>query len=202
MEGLQTAVCEIQGMTPCLMNNGQKADSMNEYAKQMKAITSTRRRGQVLTDEQAEKLAKLEFMGALYVDEKGRPCWPGENLEAMLYSAAKKFRRGPDALIGLWVIGNFALEYDGPKDTEKLWADKRFVKRCMVRQKDVPVMRTRPIFTAWSLRFVVTFNAEVLDLDTIRQWLEKAGSAVGLSDWRPKFGQFRVLSVTLAATAK
>lgn len=149
----------------------------------------------VLTDDQATELAKIEFLGALYVDDKGRPCWPGENLESMLLSAAKKQRRGDDCKIGILIDGDWPLTYDGPKTAETLWENEGFRKVCMARNKGVPVLKCRPIFHAWQLGFVVSYDPEILDESVIHSWLDIAGSRVGLSDWRPKFGRFNVLEV-------
>lgn len=182
-------------MCPCIMNNGRKANPLDEFAMEIKAILSTRGRGKVLTEDQALEVMRLEFLGALYVNEDGQPCWPGENLEAMLLSAAKKQRRGDDCKIGLLVDGDWPLLYDGPQTATGLWEDVRFRKICMARIKGVPVQKCRPIFPQWELEFVVSFDPDVLDAKVIAAWLEIAGSRIGLSDWRPKFGRFEVLFV-------
>jgi len=195
MSEYQHVTCRIRGLCPQLMNNGRKANPMDEYAMAIKAILSTRKRGGVLTEDQALEVMHLEFIGALYVDDQGRPCWPGENLESMMLSAAKKQRRGDDCKIGLLVDGNWPVIYDGPKTAEALWKDKRFRKICMARNKGVPVTKCRPIFTQWELEFVVSFDPDVLDASVIGAWATIAGQRIGLSDWRPKFGRFEVVSV-------
>lgn len=55
------------------------------------------------------------------------------------------------------------------------------------------IIRWRPRFNQWKLRF----NIEVIDSDNIstnalKEILEKAGSAKGLGDYRPRFGRFMV----------
>ena len=47
----------IRGVVPLLLNNSQKVDTSNYYAKQIKAITSKRNR----TDEENELLKKIEW---------------------------------------------------------------------------------------------------------------------------------------------
>jgi hypothetical protein len=187
--------CRIRGLVPTILNNGRKANPMDKFAKAAKAILSTKKRGSVLSDEQAEELAKIEFMGALYVDDEGQVCWPGENIESMIGASARKFRRGDDAKIGMLVDGDWPLLYDGPKDIEALWKDLKFRKVCMAKLKGVPVLKCRPIFHQWELEFVVSYDPEIIDANTIQQWLEMGGRRVGLSDWRPKYGRFEVLSV-------
>ncbi len=187
--------CRIRGLCPTICNNGRKANPLDDYAKAIKEILSTKGRGKVLTDEQAEELARLEFVGALYVDDEGRPCWPGENIESMFRSAAKKQRKGNDCDVGLMVDGNWPILYDGPKTAEKLWEKPVFRKICMARNKGIPVLKCRPIFLNWELEFVVSFDPEILSQSSIEAWLKLAGNRVGLSDWRPKFGRFEVLSI-------
>lgn len=195
MSQYQQVRCRIRGLCPQLRNNGRKANPLDEYARAIKAILSTRKRGAVLAEDQAMEVMRLEFMGALYVDDAGRPCWPGENLESMLLSAAKKQRRGDDCKIGILVDGDWPVIYEGPKTAEALWKKPEFRKVCMARNKGVPVQKCRPVFNQWELEFTVAFDPEVLDATVIAQWLDIAGQRVGLSDWRPKFGRFEVLWV-------
>jgi len=50
------------------------------------------------------------------------------------------------------------------------------------------VMRSRPVFPQWSA--IVTVNYHSLSADQILQIAERAGSVVGLCDWRPRHGRF------------
>ncbi len=188
----------IEGLCPAIMNNGRKANPMDKFAKAIKEILSLKPRGGTLTDKQMEELAYLEFMGGLYVDTNGRVCWPGENLESMLFAAARKQRRGKDSQIGLLVDGDWPLSYDGPKDVEKLWKDEQFRKYCMAKNKGVPVLKCRPIFNQWLLEFEIAYDPDVLTEAIITDWLEIAGRMIGLSDWRPKYGRFKVVSAKAA----
>lgn len=195
MSDYQSIEVTIKGLCPCIMNNGRKANPMDPYVKAMKEITSNRGRGKVLTDELANELQRLEFMASLYVNEDGAPCWPGENIEAMLRAAAKKQRRGKDVESGLFVPDGAVFEYDGPRDPEKLFANPSFRKTCMARNKGVPVLKCRPMFSQWTLTFIVNFDPEIITPAAIESWLKIAGTQIGLSDWRPRFGRFEVKSI-------
>ena len=185
----------IRGVVPTIMHNGQTSDPLNFYAKEMKKLTSKRNK----TDYIHLQLAKLEWFAALYVDDKGRPAWPGENIESMIIAAAKKTKNGQQAKAGLFVYGNFPLLYEGPKSAERLWDHKAveknpFVSRVSVVVNRNRVMRTRPIFIDWQLDFIVHYLPTVLTEEQIIEFINTAGIVVGLSDWRPKYGRFTVLS--------
>jgi len=114
----------IKGVMPTIMHNGQTSDPLNYYAKEMKKFTSKRKK----QDSDHLELAKLEWYAALYVDEQNRPCWPGENLEAMLVAAAKKSRMGPSAKSGIFVDDNAVILHDGPRTADGLWKFKKLEK--------------------------------------------------------------------------
>lgn len=176
----------IEGTTPTLMHNGQLADPLNKWSKAIKVISGKRKK----TDSDHEEMARLEFLGGLYLDKNLAPCWPGENIKRMLVDAAKKSKSGPSAKIGLLVQGDFPLIYDGPKDANKLWEDERFRSRVSCKVQTSRVMRTRPIFRDWKLRITVQHDPDIVNRDTVIEWIETAGRQIGLSDWRPDFGSF------------
>ena len=193
ISGLKKASFHIQGLCPTIMNNGRKANPMDEFSKARKKITDKKPPRGNLSDEDFEELCRLDFMGALYVDESAHPCWPADNVEAMILAAAKKCKKGPEVKVGIMVDGNSPLIYDGPKDADELWKDKRFVFDRMVRQSKAMVLRVRPIFSQWELRFNVLFDSSIVNPGNLAEWIEIAGARIGLSDWRPKYGRFEVL---------
>ncbi len=183
---------QIRGTAPLLMHNGDMVDPFNETCRQIKKLTS---KGKKKTDEDLQAIAHLEFLAGLYLDEKGEPCVPGECLEAMLNNAARKTKQGKDATAGVTCNGNFPLEYDGPRDPEKLWSTRKFYKGCGAKVGQAKVWRTRPRFIKWGLTFTIEFKEDVLNRETIEDWLGTAGRLIGLCDWRPKHGRFDVISI-------
>jgi hypothetical protein len=171
------------------MHNSQLADPLNKFTRSIKEITA---KGRKKTDADLEQLAKLEFMGGLYVDEKGHPAVPGECIEGVIRDGARKGRKGKDAQCGIISDGVWPLIYDGPKDVEKLWLDERFRDYRGVKVTQSRVMRMRPKFPVWSLEFEVSFEQEVLNQTDLEKWLRDAGQFVGLLDFRPRFGRFEV----------
>ncbi len=178
----------LEGLTPTLMHNGQLADPLNKWTKAIKEISGKRKK----TDADHAELARLEWFGSLYLNDDGRPAWPGENIEALLIAAAKKRKEGPQAKTGVLCDGSFPIVYSGPSDAEKLWQDENFRLTARVGIQRASVMRTRPIFRDWSLHLVINFLPDVVNEKTVREWCDIGGQLVGLSDWRPKYGRYSV----------
>jgi hypothetical protein len=177
----------LQGVSPLVMHNGRLADPLSSITKAMKQISAKRDK----TDADLEELARLEWYGGLY-SQDGAPCIPGEVLEAHVLEAAKKRRKGQQVRAGLYCDGNFPLLYDGPRDPDALWADPAFRFTVPARVQRNRVIRTRPIFREWGVRFEVTFNDTLLNEQDIIALLHLGGEQIGLCDWRPKFGRYVV----------
>jgi len=187
----KTLKVDINGLAPCIMHNGQTANPLCEYTKRMKELTGKHKK----TDSDIEALSRIEWEAGLYLDDELRPAWPGENVEAMLFAASKNDRAGKKCRAGLFSNGVWRLKYDGPSDLDALYADKRFVDaRAVVIQRQ-RIIRTRPIFRKWSLAFEIEYNAEVLNASEVERFVVTAGSLIGLSDFRPKFGRFEVVNI-------
>ena len=184
---IEKYACRITGVAPLILHNGQLANPLNYFAKEMKKISGKRHK----TEADLEQLARLEWHGSLYLSN-GRVVIPGEVLEAHLVEAAKKVKKGQQAKAGLFCDGIFLLDYDGPRDVEALWADEAFRETVGVRVQRNRIMRTRPIFRTWSLSFEVQYNSSQLNLEEIAEFARIGGEQIGLGDWRPRFGRYMV----------
>lgn len=176
----------ITGVSPLLMHNGQLADPMHRVSKEMRKISSKRKK----TEADFEELAHLEFLGGLYLFN-GEPCIPGEILEATFVNSARKNRLGEQAKAGMISDGMFPLEYDGPRKPEQLWKDDRFRLSKAVRVQRNKVIRTRPIFREWAAVISFDYLDTFLSDSDVREIVVRMGEQIGIGDWRPKFGRFR-----------
>lgn len=183
----QTLRFRLTSVSPLVVHNGQLADPLNPIAKAMRKVSQKRAK----TEADYEELARLEFLGGLYLND-GEPCIPGTLIEATLTEAAKKARRGQQAKAGLLADGMFPLQYEGPRDPEGLWADQNFRLVAGVKVQRNRVMRTRPIFRDWSCEVAVDFLPDQLNPGDVEEMFRTAGAVVGIGDWRPKFGRFTV----------
>lgn len=187
---MNTTTITIKGLTPLIMHNGQLADPLNAATKALSRLTSKKKK----TDDDHLEVRKCEWYGGLYVDEKGAPCLPGEVIEAALVEGAKKFKLGKMTKGGVIVFGNFALEYEGPKSIDKLWSHGGFLKCAGVKIQGKRIIRSRPIFPAWSCTFDVQWDPSLVkDEEQLMEIAESAGQT-GIGDWRPKYGRFEVVS--------
>jgi hypothetical protein len=204
-QGYQPLTFRIEGTTPLLMHNGRLSDQLDPMSialsKAVKAAKKTK------TDEAIVEVARIEFLGGLYVGEDGAPCIPGEVLEAGIRSGAKVTKEGKAVQMGLYCDGNFPIIYDGPKTPEELWehrtpgerhliAGRPFVDRRRVRVGQAAVMRTRPIFHAWQLAFTVYYEPSILNRQSVIDFVTALGRTVGLCEIRPRFGRFEILQTS------
>jgi hypothetical protein len=189
---------KIRGVVPTIQHNGQTSDPLNHFAKEIKKISSKK----VKTDDDYMEMARLEWFASLYTNDHEQIIWPAENIEKMIADAAKKTRQGKQTLAGIFIDGDTKLEYEGPKDPKKLWEFASFEKNpfvsrvsAVVKSSNGRIMRTRAIFRDWAVQFNVNYMEDLLSASQIKDFVNTAGTIIGLSDWRPKYGRFVVESV-------
>jgi hypothetical protein len=183
----QSLKFRITGVSPLLLHSGALVDPMNHFAQEMRKISTKREK----TDAELEQLSRLEWYGGLYLHE-GKPCLPGEVLEAALTEGAKRTKRGRQAQAGIVCRANYPLIYDGPTELEALWQDPAFRLTVGVRVQRNRVMRTRPRFPKWACEFELQYDAHLLNASQIRDIVQRVGRDIGIGDWRPRFGRFEV----------
>jgi hypothetical protein len=191
---LQTVHIDITGTTPLVMHNIQMADPTNKLVKEIKGLTS--KPAKQKTDEDALEVARLEFLGGLYgpddlYDYVYVPCW---NVVRSFENAARQWRQGATIIRALTVTEEVArLEFGGPHDPAKLWADGRYSWTTSVGIQRSKTQRTRPIFRQWSLETDLIFDEEVMDRADLERAAERAGRVEGLGDAR-KLGRGRFVA--------
>jgi hypothetical protein len=183
-----------------LLHNGQLANPLNLYAIELAKYT--RKRNKTLDDYR--NIARIEWTASLYLADLGQGLQiviPGANIEAMIVESAKRHRQGKLAKAGAISIGPFALEYDGPQEPVQLWKednDEPNQNQHKYRLTATPpvrgnrVVRTRPRFYPWALHPTFYYEPSILSEEQVKDLVENAGKFVGLGDWRPRYGGFRV----------
>ena len=182
-----TIKIRLIGDRPLLMHSGRLADPLDEIARNLAKVTSKRMK----TRADHEEIARIEWYGGLWLSD-GRPCIPSEAIEASFATAARAKKRAKQARAGVMVMGPSLLDYDGPRDIDKLWKDPEFRLRRPVRVGNARTMRTRPRFSIWRADAVVTFMPTLLDRAEMLDIFGIAGSQEGIGDWRPRYGRFTV----------
>lgn len=186
-------ICTIKltGTAPLLLHSDRLSNPLDVLTKEIKTYTGKRKK----TDEDHEAIARLEWTGGMYFDEKIGPYLPARNIKAMLISAAKKTKDGPKAKTGLIIAEDkVKLEYAGPRSIDGLWKDGRFTDMRSVGIMGSRTMRCRPVFQEWSCTFGVFYDPAVVDKADILRFAETGGRLVGLGDYRVEccgdFGRF------------
>lgn len=178
---------KLTGIAPLLCHNNQTADPLNFFAKELKKISSKRNK----TESDLEQISKLEFLSGLYLYED-IPVLPAKMFSACFIKGAKKGKNGPIASAGTCFYEHSSIEYPGSKEPEKMYESNEFVFRCPVKIGKATIIRTRPIFKEWSTIVVFDYEKSIIDKNIIMLAWEKAGQVVGMGDWRPQYGRFRV----------
>jgi hypothetical protein len=179
---------ELTGTAALLMHNIQLANPLNSYARAMKVISSKRKK----TDEDYEELARLEYLGGLYISEQLGPYIPGANIEKCLIEGGRVTKQGKQIERGLFVVDNeIPVLYRGPRDALGLLADESFRDVAAVKVGQARVMRTRPMFRDWSVEVDCEVDGGLLNVETLQSIATDAGNMVGIGDHRPRYGRFQ-----------
>lgn len=182
----------LTGTTPLLMHNPQLVDPNFEITRQIKALTSKRKK----TDEDLDQIGKLEWYGGLHtatLNGSVHVVLPTSKLRKCLINTAKISRLGKAieravAFTDLWV----PLVYDGPQDIDELWTSRQFESRLPVGVSGKRVMRVRPEFRTWAATVDGIFVEDAgLNFDEFERIVELAGLVEGIGDNRVNgYGRF------------
>lgn len=177
------------GTSPLMMHSARLADPLDPVVKEIKSYSKKKSK----TDDDHDKMAYLEYLGGMYFAEGVGPYLPAANLRKVLIEGARKTRQGKNVEMGLFIdtLVN-PIAYEGPRTIDELWKDKNFVDRTCVKVQSSRVMRTRPVFHQWAVDATCTYDPSVLDFEQIEDFARTAGNYIGLGDYRPLYGRFRV----------
>lgn len=198
------------GGSSMLMHNERLADPLDSIVRQLASFTSKRKK----TEEDHKEIGRLEFHGGLYTVpvievENGKivapeitvvivPAW---NVLRCLQDGAKRRKRGPDVLRGVYPIAgqDAVLEYDGPKDPAGLWKQSYWLRKTVGVQR-ARTVRTRPMFDGWKFDLPVEVDPTIWDIDTLREIWHDSGIYCGIGDMRPVYGRFDGTITEVATT--
>jgi hypothetical protein len=195
---LETIECKWNGIGDIMCHRGGLANPLDEHARKIKSLSSKRKK----TDEDLVDLAKAEFIGSFYWDDRFGPVMPTNNILATLINGAKKSKYGREAGLAVFVEGTgkngdagvVKLDYEGPREIDKLWngGKSRFIDSRLVKVQASRVVRTRPILPNWSVHLLVKFDSSVINRESVIKAMEDAGFYIGLGEYRPRYGRFTV----------
>lgn len=184
---VQTIKVRLIGSRPLLMHSGRLSDPLDPIARDLAKITGKRFK----TAADHEEIARIEWYGGLWLSD-GHPCLPSEAIEGSFIDAARARRKPKQARAGMMVMAPCPLDYDGPRDIDRLWENQTFQLRRSVRVHNARTIRTRPHFPTWRAEATVNFVPSLLDRAEVLDIFAIAGAQEGIGDWRPKYGRFTV----------
>lgn len=201
---IQGIELRIEGTSPLMMHNVRLANPLNKYTKRMAELMRAKKVKGADKEAIAGDLARVEWEGGLYhsATEKGDdgtgPYIPARNMHAAVWEAAKLTKEGQSVVQGVFTGGMFALEYDGPRDVEGLFAAEEFVDlRIIGVNQGSKVLRCRPIFNQWACTVRFTVDAKMCDPARLVDFVRSAGLYKGVCDGHKGvmgMGRFRVVS--------
>lgn len=180
--------------SPLLMHNPRMADPQYEINRQIKTITSKRKK----TDQDLQTIERLEWYGGLYTMTTNGTgsvcvCQPTSKLRKCLINTAKisKMSKTVERALSFTTLET-PLIYDGPSDIDKLFEDERFTSRLSVGVQNKRVMRCRPKFPKWQMTIDGLFIEDAgLNFDQLQSLVELAGQVEGIGDNRVNgYGRF------------
>jgi hypothetical protein len=183
-------VIDVVGTSPLLMHNPRMVDPEFEINRQMKVLTGIRKK----TDETLRQIGRLEWFGGMY-EVEGVVVQPTSKLRKCLINAGRISKQGKSIERALSFSElNVPLIYEGPKELNKLFEDKRYTSRLSVGIGNKRVMRVRPQFSQWGLRVKGLFIEDAgLNLGEFEHIAELAGLSEGIGDNRVNgYGRFTV----------
>jgi hypothetical protein len=169
--------CHIKGTRPLLMNA-----FVDESAK------GPARKGQVYDDHE-------EAVKRLHLDPSGTTCQPARHLEACMVKSSADFKfTGKKSYKDVIKSGVFVEPLMIPHIKPEWLVDKQGVVVQRAR-----IVRCRPRFDDWELKFEMVLRDERLEPLNVRNILEAAGKYVGIGDYRPRYGLFELISFDFRA---
>jgi len=187
---METLNVTFKGVSPLLMHSCVGVNPTHPLTLELKKFTSKRKK----TEEDNLKVLDLSWRLGLYYDEEVGPYIPAENVEATLRESAKKNKQGKMVTLGVFVTPDrIPLLYDGSRDADALMQDMNFrdVKVGVIQRARILVCRPR--FNHWSIDFTLDFDETVIDRQDVIEIIKRAGSQIGICDYRPRYGRFEAI---------
>lgn len=179
-----------KGTTPLIMHSCQCVNPLHPIARELKKYTSKKNK----TEEDLIKISDLEWESGAYWKDGIGLYMPAENVEATIKNGAKANKKGKDIEKYVSVTDLYIPFFYGENLTkEELIANYDYRDTRIMTVQRAKVLRTRPRFDQWHIIFNLMYDDTKIDIDTIVNAMEYAGSYVGLCDSRPKYGKFTTI---------
>ena len=188
---MQSIKFKMTGVCPLMLNNPQTVNPMNEYAKELKALTSKRSK----TDDDQNEIFHLKFLASCYLNQKMQYIIPANMIAKSFEAGAKENKLGAKFQRSVFVFSDALLKFDENGCTpEELWenfADKYVDIRPVGIQKS-KIVTARMIIPEWSLEGELFFDESQLNKSEVWLAMTNAGLRYGIGTYRQCYGRYRV----------
>lgn len=177
----------IEGICPCLQHDDKTANPFNEYTKQLKAISSKRKK----TEDDLMEMARIEWRAGLYHTAEEGYFVKAECFEGAFFESAKAKKLGKIFKEAVRIPDNPAFRFpDEHLSPEQLFELDQYKDFRTIKIQRSKVLRCRPIFNEWHCEIEVWYEETRLDEQELIDIVNYAGRYIGVCDYRPKYGRF------------
>lgn len=195
---MQWMKLKLIGKRPLLMHNIRLANPMDKMTRALSEITQKRKK--TLADH--ELIAAREYEAGIYHDAGIGPYIPAAQVDKMIEEGGRGEKLGKSIRATVRCMEQqIPLLYEGKRDMKWLW-DNKFYDQRAIGVGGSRTIRTRPKFEEWSIEPTIYFEETIVNPSALIRALERAGSLVGLGDYRPRFGLFSVRQLDGGAVAE
>ena len=184
---------KVSGVSPLLLNNPQTVDRFNKYAKEISKINAKKTRR---TDEDYRRLADLEIRSKIYWDTDKKEIYVPSNwvMAAITGNSFKRAKVSKADIRGsvFMTEDKLPLSYKSKrtvKTPEDIVGNADFRHSMILKQGQVRISKSTPIFHDWSFETDIEYDESVIDPETLERVLVEAGKFGGYGDFRPTFGR-------------
>lgn len=203
MEVLKKYNIHLKSLSPLIMHSDKGCNPFHPLTKKMKEISAIKNK----KEDHHLAMSRIEFELGLYYDESIGIYLPSKCLMGAFKAAARKSKKGKETR-GITVdcaLGTSLIGYE-KMTPEKLWEVKtksgemKYVFIEPVKVMRAKIMRTRPIFPVWEVKFDLYLDTECFNPDELKSMIQTAGFECGLCELRPEkatgtYGRFTLESM-------
>ena len=185
----------FSGINPLLQNNPQTVDRFNPYTRAMKRINDKKTRR---TDDDYLELKNIEVRSKIYWEDGMGIYVPSAWVSAAI--AANSFKRvkisKADVRGGVFTAQDkLPLKYRGMskvKTPDDIVGNDEFRLDMTLKQGQVRVVKSVPIFHEWSFECGLEYDDSVIDANSMENVISHVAKYGGFGDFRPTFGRATV----------
>jgi len=190
---VSTVRVTITGTQPLLLHNGRLANPLDPHTRALKALTAKRAK----TDDDLAALLVTEARGAAYETPENLIGLPDANIWRSIQEAAKAYKRGQDVSRAVIYdpvrVAPLVLPPGVTVDVDAYLADGDHIDYRPVGVNGKTVMRSRPVIREWSTSCEFDVYTDIVMLEDLRVFADRAGRLQGVGDHRPQYGRFNAV---------